>query len=429
MRAPSITALLRFLAKTVVRNTVLFLSLAVLTAAAFSSCDSRPPLQVVTDIPEVIEYAEYLRSSTDTSDFSLRFIREPDRAIALGEISADVIISHNIAHEGFSGFLHPIPLVQLRSAAKSLDDGFALQDMYPESYEPFVEDNSVRVMPLAFDIPIVYLSDPLLRAIGERDSIDYRSLLTTAAEFNRRSRDNYSEMGFSSLRNIRFIELLLNDLTGIRGGLPDEETLGAALVELVNLLNESGQEPDAQLYYNQVFAYAPDHSVIESGRLHASFGSLSGRSAAHESLIARLPFVWLTSSDGLELQSPGIYAGVSRQSSQRMRSIHFIRELLSAQNQAGFMSERPYGDIEAFLNRLSTNRIINENVFPERNTGLVLPGETELIFPGVPVELWDRVRREALHPWLEDFLAGVSPGPAELNRAVENFYRLNGGYN
>jgi hypothetical protein len=405
------------------------IAVAALAVSAYSCRTSSTSLRIVTDVPEVLEYLEYLRREGDVGDIRVDYLEDPDRIVALGGVRPDLIISTEIAHDDFSEFLRPIPLRRLEGQSRTVADGFVLADLYPESYEPFVRDNAVRVLPLAFDLPILYLGEDYATRLSGRTTISYTELLTLSRESNRLSGDNFTDMGFSTLRNLRFIELMIRDLTDTRGSLPPRDSLAEALEEIDGLLDEYQQGPSAQLYFNAVFAYAPDHAELADGRLSSAMGSLFDMVNASGSLISEYPFLWLASQAGVEVISPGIYAGILKQSPRGARATAFLRLMLSSRMQAGFLKADRGADLAIFLDRMSSNRLVNERIVPEINAGLQFPSSEDLRFPGIPDPLWDDMRAEVLTPWLDARFSTGTVNLDSLYRDADTFYKLNGGYN
>jgi hypothetical protein len=405
-------------------------ALTLLSAILMYSCgNSTTPIEIVTDIPEVLEYLEYLRSEATAADLKVRFIEDPDRQVALGGIRPDIIISSDIAHSEFSSFLHPIPLFRLEGPGKSIDDGFVLSDLYAGAYRPFLRENAISLVPLAFDLPILYLSESYAEILSGSSSIKYRELMGLSLENNRRSGDNFSEMGFSSLRNLRFMELLIRDFSGSRERIPEPREMESALEMVDGLLAEYEQTPSAQIYFNEVFAYAPDHADMSEGRLYAVMSTLHERSRAANSQISDFPYIWLSSDDGIEVLGPGVYAAVLRGSRRKRAATELIRLMLSSRIQAGYISLNRGTDPSLFLGRLSTNRLVNERIIPEINPGLTFPDESSLMFPQSPDPLWEEIRRDVLIPWLGEHFANDETSIETLYRNIETYYKLNGGYN
>lgn len=398
----------------------------VIAAVVIISC-SPGRVTIITDMPEVLDYLEFLRSNTEIPNIDIVFSENPDRAIAVGGVHADLIISSSIGHEDFQDYLHAIPMRRFQGWNKALNDGFLLEDLYEASLQPFIQNRAIRVIPLAYDIPIMYVSDSIDAQLETRTSLTYSEFLNIADEYNRFSGDNYSSMGFSSLRDLHFIVLLLRNFSGSRGTMPAQADFDNTLSQINTFLAAHDQKPEGQLYFNTVFAYSPDHAVMDAGRLQSAFGTLSTFNDERESY-SEQPFIWIGGEEGIEILTPGIYVGVTKMSRQKFRSISFIRRLLSSSNQRAYLLQDDSRTFSAFLGRFSTNRITNSVVADNINNNIRFPSEENLLFPGVPDPLWDNLRDEVLIPWLSKYYSGDEANSDQLYQNFMHFKNLYGGY-
>ncbi len=411
----------------------LFACLAV-AILALSSCGgfaSSAPLIVATDQPEAVEYLEYLRSVGDAPGFRIVYDQNADRSTVLGGIAPDLIIGSHIAHRDFRQYLYEIPKFKLRGYLKSRRDGFVLGDIYRDSYAPFSSNGTIRLLPLAFDIPLVYVSSELAESLELAEGIEAKNLLAASTEHTGFRRENYSAMGFSSLRHIRFLDMLIQSLSPSRGGIPDISQLPEILQKLYNYLDNYEQDLEAQFYFNTVFAYSSDHADISQGRLHSVLSSYYRR-VIDRSPLADLPYGWLKINGSVQVESPMIYAGILKKSRSKKKALQFFRLLFSSKSQKEFLEYqlRSGMDKPNFLKRLSSNRIVNHEVLPYLGNAefLRLPRSGDLIFPMAPIPQWVKIRSQVYYPWLESNVITRSMNIESLNSELESFYKLNADY-
>lgn len=313
-----------------------------------TGCGGREGVIIATDLPEVMEYLEFVREIVSPPNFRVIFDSNPDRNTVLEDISPDIIISSRIAHENFSENLYRIPLSRLNKQSGRRSDHFVLEDIYPESFAPYLRDNTISAFTFAFDLPIVYTQGDIVQDLEDGSGITYSQLLESTAKYTTARRDIYSTMGFSSLRNILFIDLLIREHTDIRGAIPPPDALGESMKDISDYLISNTQEPQAQVYFNDIFAYSPDFSDMREGHLFSSLNSLY---VHNNSLNAdAFPYVWLYSEGGgaaagaaapagaeqIEALNP-VYIGIVQASRDKRQSINILRQLLSARVQTHYL--------------------------------------------------------------------------------------------
>jgi len=392
-------------------------------------CGTGLELSIATDLPEVVEYLEFMRGNISPSNFQVIFDAEPDRSVVLGDISPDIIISRHITHENFSDELYRIPLSRLNKQGGGKADHFVLEDIYPESFAPYRRNNAVFAFTLAFDLPIVYSRTDLLQEWESSGALTYDRLLETAAEYTTVRRNIYSTMGFSSLRNILFIDLLIRENTDVRGTIPPQETLPDAIAQINEYLVNNTQEPPAQVYFNEIFAYSPDFSDMREGHL---FSSLSSLYTHNSSLPANaFPYHWLYSGaatsmpEQIEAIDP-VYIGILQAAGNKSQAINILRQVLSARIQTDYLqklsdSRKPF---RFFLSRLSSNRMVNEHTISRFTESI----PEHIIFPGQTLFLWDEIKTQVYYPWITANLTEPEISTEDLYRNLESYYKLNGRY-
>ncbi|MGI9255317.1 MAG: hypothetical protein ACR2PY_00095 [Salinispira sp.] len=407
---------------------VIFLSVLVFTGL-FAGCNQRSEIiSIATDIPEVTEYLEFVRTIISPPYFTVIFDDNPNRSTVLGDISPDIIISNRITDETFSQNLYPIPFSRLTKQSGAKNDHFVLEDMYPGSYASYRRKNTVSAFVLAFDLPIIYGNTEFIENLEnmEHDSrVTYDQLLEAAENFTTLRQDIYSTMGFSSLRNILFIDLLIREHTQIRNAIPGLNELQAAMKDIAAYLTERTQDPEAQIYYNNVFAYSADNSSIAGGHLFSSLSSLHEYITDLNSRI--FPYVWLYSEEQIEALNP-IYIGITQNSRHKSGGIEILRGLLSARVQTLYLQEKfnSQKSFTFFLSHLSSNRIVNDYVIPHFSDTYTVP--ENIMFPGKPIFLWDEIKTQVYYPWIADNIIAPEISTDELYQSLESYYKLNSGY-
>ncbi|AHC13654.1 hypothetical protein [Salinispira pacifica] len=409
-----------------------FLLIIIIGAAGIYSCGifSRP-LTIITDDPQVADYLEFIRGASEHQDFHIEFSSEADRSAAIGGSQADIIISSSIANQAFSPFIHSYPLRRWEQLTPARDS-FVFADLYPGSYRPFIRDKRLGIVPLSFNLPIVYFNQEMAAARPDTHSIGSSDLLRLAEEYTRIRGENYSEMGFSSLRDIRFLDILIRQETSVRGRVPDSSTLEPALETIRSELEQLEQRPPAQLYFNSVFAYSADHADMEARRIHSALSSLHEHLQAGPSRIREFSYKWLYSDDGAEVIQPIMYSAVLDSSRNTRRAFRFLRKILSSEFQSAYFEFRVSRDDSpvGFLQGFSSSRLVNERVLSASQAGpeLPVPPAEQIIFPAAPDYLWNRVRNEVYYPWLQDYLYTENVTAGDLEADIESFYKLNSRY-
>ena len=412
------------------RNRNLLYGLLAAFLLIISACDNRQGiLTIATDLPEVAEYLEFVRDEISPPLFRVIFDANPDRNTVLGDISPDIIISSRIAHENFSNYLYEIPFSRLNKQGGNNADNFVLEDIHHSSYAPYVKEGTVRVFLLAFDLPIVYLGEELMRDQGSGAFLTYDRLLETAEEYTELRRNIYSAMGFSSLRNILFIDLLIREYTNLHGSIPPPDELEEAMKSIIEYLNNRKQEPSAQVYYNDVFAYSSDHSSLMEGNLHSGLSSFYAHNTSRDPLIRRFPYVWLYSGEQSEALNP-VYIGIVQSSRHKRQGIDILRQLLSADVQTSYLKkhfdrEMPFA---AFLFRLSSNYMVNQYIIPQFSDNNITFIPKSIVFPEQPVFLWDEIKTQVYYPWIAENLIAQEISTDELYQSLDSYYKLNSEY-
>ena len=392
------------------------------------SCEQNQDIiTIITDMPEVAEYLEFVRDEISPPHFRVLFNANIDKNAAVGEVSQDIIISSRIAYTGFSDYLYKIPLSQLNKQEGNSADNFVLEDIYPSSYEPYIKDGAVTVLPLAFDLPIVYFDTSLAESLEPYQFVSADKLLEIAAEQTELRRNIYATMGFSSLRNILFIDLLIRDQTNVRANIPPPEDLKRAMENISEYLKQHTQDPYSQVYYNDVFAYSVDHASMREGYLHASLSSFYAHIVSTDSPIHPFPYVWLYSGNQIEALHP-VFIGISRGSRNKRQGINIARRLLSADVQARYLKKRLNRPFDAFLFRLSSNRIINEHILSQLLGTDNFSMPRNIVLPSQPIFLWDQIKTEVYYPWIMENLISQEISTDDLYQNLESYYKLNGNY-
>lgn len=429
LRPAAVTAL-RGVRRGVGRGSVVFTLLLALLSISCTPAERVETVELWTDQPLIAFYVELYNAEQQDSKIKVRFKEDVAEAFLTEAGSPDIVIGRGLANRNL------LPFVQEFSSLSAT----ARSAIYPELLDLGRYGESLRFLPLSFNLPLVHFLETTMP--GEAaPTIATEQLRELAAAFNSEESGRLRQVGFSPLWDTRFLlawaQILgagFTEIEELQVGW-DQQALDRLVEEATAWRTETNGGGDAARAFEERYLYEPSEKLLRRGRIGFSFSTAGAYLSAPATRTEEMGFRWLAGEAGVPVLPEIVYAAVPSRSRHRQQSRRFIEWLLEPSTQERLMVETldrnidSFGFIEGFSSLETVNREIVPRVYPDL-LGRVPPSH-RLQFPRQTPLNWSALEREVLGPWLREAVrraAETEPRepPTPLGAAIDQWYRARG---
>jgi hypothetical protein len=388
----------------------------------------QPSVLLCTDKGEFAAYLEAYNASQEEFRVEILFCAEPAPALTEGEEIPDIVIGR--------GLNDP----HLREHFDSLDSLFDDGKIDPNGFYSQLlslgrSGDTQRLLPLNFDLPVVVFKPEALREEVTGPLIQLDFIKRKAMEFNRKSGESFSRMGFSPLWNNRFL-YYVTVLMGAdfrideQGSLEwEEKGFEDSLSFLRDWLADVHEDPQAALEYERKYMKAPEHRLLEEERILFYLSDIKSYMQIPEEKRENLDIRWLSLGNRIPVLDGILFAGIPKTARNKRGALAVLEWLFLPQVQQRLLQINHFkrlpgvfGIANGFSSLIEVNeRDLTQPQFYPIFVGLI-PTSELFLFPSLLPWDWNEIRDEIVLPWLVDSVFrqdGVEGLAARLERPLD----------
>ncbi len=375
-----------------------------------------PAVRLATSRPEVAAYVERYHARQDEYRLAVHWRESPARAVLEGEVF-DVVIGEELA------------TASVMDRLESLGDVVKPGRLDPAGFYPGLlamgsRDNRPLAVPLSFDLPaLVFLRGALPQDLPSL-AIGIETVRSLARPLNSiGAGGGLATVGFSPLWNREFL-LLSARLFGARLRAGRGGTLAwdpAGLQASVDFTRAWVVEDNGGGALDRAFAtrnlVQPWERLLEARKILFAPMPFTGFLALPEEVRRGLDYRWLARDNVIPVRDTVLFAAVPRAAPNKRGAKAFVEWF------AGPAAQRELAEVNRSL-RLGVFGVtsgfpalvaVNEKDLPQLHPSLLgrIPAAAMLGFPETLPSGWERMRDEAVLPWLEPAATATAAGTLE----------------
>ncbi|MFP4329658.1 MAG: hypothetical protein ACLFP6_02960 [Spirochaetaceae bacterium] len=409
------------------RNLLIWLVVPLLLLSC-SEPEGVETVELWTDEPLLAYYVELFNAEQEQIKVEIRFEEEVAEAFLTEEGTPDIVIGRGLASRNLLPFVQDLSATSMGSR------------VYPALLDLGRYEDSLRFLPLSFDLPLIQFLDTTLP--GEaRALISAEELRDAGAAFNEFSAGRFESVGFSPVWDDRFLlawaQALEAEFTEVEELQVawDQEALDQLLEEAIAWRSDENGGGGAASAFEERYLYDPTDKLLRRGRIGFAYSTAGTYLALPDQLTENMGFRWLAGDRGVPVLPEIVFAALPSRSRSRRSSLRFLDWLLSPETQEWLMAEALDRNIDSFgfIDGFSSVPEVNGEVIPRIYPTLLgrVPPPGRLQFPRQTPFNWSTVEDEVIGPWLRRaILLGSREEPGEpetpLGAAIDQWYRSQG---
>jgi len=407
-----------------------FLKVLLLTVLVIlSSCDrfqENRKIVLRTDRPELIAYAEAYNAESEYK-VEVVYSAEPAKELADGKCTADLVIAPYLNSKQVTDSLMPLDNLFTESVLDR--DSF-----YLEALEQGRTEKGQVALPVSFNIPVFLFRSGEVKHSVSSFNLDSNSFAVICSEFNS-SKTSYRKSSFSPLwdNRIPFFFALLSDNNFYESEngkfTVNDVQLENRLQFMRGLISRFSGDFDGERYFREKFLYMPQLELLEKRRIFFSFSDVASFSNIPESSRRNLNFrFYLNEKNRIAVCENMLYAAIPGKSGNSKGAGDFLAWMMNEKVQTEMLGNAENRKIRGFgiAGGFSSLKGVNEKSFPKLYPFMVghIPTEEILSFPVPCPPDFDRLRDEAIIPWLYT-QTGQPSTTSDLMDTVDSWRRMN----
>ncbi|MCF7928806.1 MAG: hypothetical protein K9L68_07650 [Spirochaetales bacterium] len=382
-------------------------------------------VRLVTNVPEIAVYAEvYNASHSQEYRVEVIYLEQPVEGLS-HEYQADLIIGNFLNNEEHLTSFRPLDSLFTK---RDFDTGVFYQKALKEGFH----EESQYLVPLAFDLMLAAFSPEQAKDV-QSIMLSYKEIRSRSAEFKREGEEHITRMGFSPLwkqehlfHTVRLKGVDFVDTAG-QGVRWDENKLEQALSEIRNECENIHRDPATVRDFTDRYLYDPSYKLLRQGRILFDWWRSDDFFELPDQYRRDLDFRWIHSEDTIPVLEDVLFMGLTRNGDAPKAAEDFFFWLLKPETQTLLMEDSRSKQLKSFgfAGGFSSLRLVNEQVFPRLYPYMVghIPPERNLDFPAQLPAYWEKLKENAVLPWLKDyFFQGNTAG---LSDRVSTWMRQN----
>lgn len=376
-------------------------------------------IRLATDRPEFAGYAELFNQAQPEYKVEITYTMDPARRIS-DDHPPDIVVSNRLSCR------------DTLSRLDALDDLFGSgaidrDSLYAGAIEMGVLDGRQRALPVSFGLPAVVFKETPAASFDTGVLLEVADLRRRAAEFNRKSGDRFTRVGFSPLWDPSFL------VTAAVLGPPSYDStqdcqtvwrsaeLDAAVGDLRVFVSDVNGGAAAQQEFEDRYLYEPYTELLRRDRI--LFYPVTSTELFDPTPAEGVGFRWLAVEDRIPVLADVLAAGIPRRAAHKGAARVFLRWFLTPATQQAILSY-PAGSVrgESFgvAGGFSTLVLVNERVLVRAYPALIghIPTPAFLRFPQPLPSDWPEISESLVRPWLEEAVVGTGEAAASLSQSL-----------
>jgi hypothetical protein len=408
-------------------------SLCFIAAALAGSCgvmQDGPVVQLWSQTPDILPFVDRFNAIQNKYKVEVTYVQSPAEELLPSQTVPDLILSDRLSAPRCAAKLENLtPLLR--------GDGVDTRLFYQDLLAAHQYQNAPVVLPFSFELPVIVFRKGAF-AGGTPRLVSLDELKSISQGYNKLAKTGPIALGFSPLWNRRFL-FHAATLFGVDFRAEPGKTLAwddQALENWVQTLTDwiEGRNGGfaAETEFVRKYLYEAPYHLIQT-KIPLDKKQNDYRISFYQALAAdfigipaekreALDMAWLSRDRKIPVDDDILFFGVPRGAGNQGGAYEFLKWVFRPATQKGILEENEtknplsFGVAGGFSSLIS----INETEIPARVPLLKgrMPSANELKFPGVLPEAWEKLKNEAILPWLYDRIAHT-PGAAPLKERIK----------
>ncbi len=401
--------------------------LTVLSLSVSCSKSSRHMVTLWTNRPEIAAYVEEFNATHDLIKVEIEYKEFPGKELAKAETPVDLV---------FDEFLNSSETASLFG---SLDSMFKNQELdsslfYDELLKKGVSEEHQILLPVSFNIPLIYFSKDLESEYIVPFFMDIKSLEKASAVIREGSSKSFKQEGFSPLwsKESIFQTAVLNNsdfrqLNTILSWNEDNlEKTVSFVKEWVETANGGFTE---EKEFEEKFLYDPMPKLINKGRIGFAYSDINSFFTLPPEKRENLDFRWLSSGSKVYALNTLLFTGIPKKAVHKREARAFLSWFFQTDTQKKLLQASMHKRIRIFGigQGFSALKTVNNAELPKLYPALMghIPPENALVFPAPVPENWPVIKEQIIKPWLFERITSEDSQSKTLKDAILEWERQN----
>ncbi len=341
------------------------------------------------------------------------------RKILDQEIFPDLIIDWNIQDTS----LH----IDYQTLSPTLINA---KDLYPGLLEMGKIRNKQRLLPLAFNLPLVAYA----HTAGEDEYPKTQSLdqiAENANKFSQKNRYEYTRMGYSPIwePDSLFLTYRIFGLEFVpmnKGFYADGVSLQNSQIKMDDWIKQTIPDKELERQFRDKYLHYPGYTLLDRKLLCFYYYNSSDFFNIYPQNLSKLSLSWISSENKIPALEEVLFAAIPVKAHSPKGAEAFLKWITNPKNQKTLIQEKNQLGLDSFglLNGFSSNIKINESIYPESYPLLRdrIPNQNEIAFPRqLPYQLI-KAKSEIIVPWMQAKVLGEADWNLEIQ--IDRWLRL-----
>ncbi|MBN1410424.1 MAG: hypothetical protein JW969_06235 [Spirochaetales bacterium] len=382
----------------------------IITASVLiSSCGlfNKQKVSLYTNKPELAAYIEIFNATQPYFRIEINYHPEPRKLIFDNKGVPDIIIGKDLND--------PEAMQKFRNLDDILQpDQVNPRIFYPELLQAGRLHTEQKLIPVNYNLPAVLFNDNLDDMPSLLIPID--EIKTKSLEFNETSNKNINKIGYYPLWNNEFLYIMAilngaNFRLNQTGQLIWEETeLDKSIKYLKNWISAIGEDYPAIHDFEIKYLHEPPFQLIhEKEIIMFYFSDSQAIYNIPKEKMKYLSYRWISQANKIYVNEDMIFMGIPGAAANINGAKAFIKWFYKRENQKKMLETNNFERLEGIFgiaSGFSSMIEVNEIDFPKYYPLFLghIPKPEYLLFPQpLPAE-WQKIKRDALVPWMKNAL-------------------------
>ncbi len=365
-----------------------------------------------TNQPDFAAYVELFNTSQKHYKIEIAYRAVPAQSLTAENKVPDLVVGDRVSSVNIVGKFSPLDQI--------LGNGEIDTSLF---YKGLLSTGRYEgrqyLLPVSFDLPVV-LFQPKSAPPDKQTVLALDQILSASKEFNKKSTDSFTVMGFSPLWSPEFLfsiaQLLGADFHQTsRGNLAwDDQKLQKAIEEMRAWVKEIDGGTQEESTFRDKYLYDPVYKLLDSGRILYYYTTLTKYFDIPEEKRKSIQFRWLAEQSRIPVVENVLYAGVPSRSRNKAAAHAFLEWFFKPQTQSQLLAATRYERMKTFgiAGGFSALSVVDERDFPQFYPSLLarIPSESSMLYPKSLPNDWSDLKANVIIPWMEQEVLSGSGG-------------------
>ena len=376
--------------------------------------------ELVTDLPQLVSYAEHFNSVSESYKLSVRYNETPWATVIEESRSADLVAGIG---------LNSLPVVRAFSELGDIFDEVPPESFYEELLRLGVQAEKQLVLPLSFEIPMLIMrsSDSDVLSDGSTIDIDELRSLSEAFTASGENRIGFSPRWFPEAAYLftRFFDVGFHQTEEALVAWNDS-LLRSAVRYLATWSIELNGGAAAEELFRSKYMYDPPYKLIAERRIRFAPTDMRTFLTVPAEIGEQIEFRWLVRDGTINVDEDITFIGRLKTSRNKRAADAFLRWLFAPQTQDQLLEVDRHRRVRGFgfAGGFSSLKSVNSDSLPRYYSFLLgrIPAESDLRFPARLPANWPDIRINVIYPWLVE-QSGIEETTTPLNTQLQQWRR------